>query len=540
MQSTKTFRVWRSMCVLLFFVTSISCVQAQPPSGYYDAADGIQGGATLKTAFFNIIKNPDVLSYNGLLDAFKTTDRRPDNGKVWDMYSDVPGGTAPYYYNFGETCGNYSGEGSCYNREHSFPKSWFGGKVPPMNSDLFHLYPTDGKVNGQRGSYPYGEVGIANWTSQNGSKRGDNTFGSYRGTVFEPIDAYKGDFARSYFYMVTAYENRVAAWNSPQLGGNSYPAFSTWSKDMLLKWHREDPVSQKEIDRNNAVYGFQHNRNPYIDFPDLAEYVWGTKTNQVFKLDGSGGVDPSPTTVTVETDFKSSLDPFTEFSVSGAQSWSSNSKYGGIMSGYVKSESAAYPNEDWLISSTLDLSNAISAKLWFSHAINFSSSAKLQTSHTLWISDDYDSENPTIATWTSLTIPNYPSGNNWTYVESGVIDFPASFIRKENVHIAFKYLSDNQEASTWEISPLTIEIKNNATSLQESIDKHVSIRTRSHTIFITLDKTLPSEKIILYDTCGKKITEKSALRGTVEIPVLVTPSIYVVKVGNYSRKILAR
>lgn len=274
----KTYQKFILCFLFVLFAVSLS---AQTPGGYYNNANDIQGGAPLKTAFFHIIKNPGVISYNGLWNAFKTTDKRPD-GKVWDMYSDIPGGTPPYLYTFvTDQCGNYTGEGMCYNREHSMPKSWFN-EAAPMNSDLFHIYPTDGYVNGRRGNLPFGEVGIYSWMSQNGSKIGQNTFDNYTATVFEPIDDYKGDFARSYFYMVTAFEDKVSNWNSAQLGNNTYPAFSAWSKELLMKWHRMDPVSQKEIDRNNAVYIIQKNRNPYIDFPDLAEYVWGNKMNEVF------------------------------------------------------------------------------------------------------------------------------------------------------------------------------------------------------------------------------------------------------------------
>ncbi len=269
---------------LLLLATAIF---AQIPSGYYDSANGVKGGATLKTAFYQIIKNPDVVSYAELWRAFPKTDKRPDNGKVWDMYSDIPNGTPPYLYAFGTNqCSNYRQEGDCYNREHSFPASWFG-KIAPMYNDLFQIYPTDGYVNNRRSNYPFGEVGIASWTSKNGSKVGQNTFGNYTATVFEPIDEYKGDFARTYFYMVTAYENRVANWKSAQLANNTYPAFSTWSKELLLKWHRMDPVSNKEIARNNAIYSIQKNRNPFIDFPKLAEYIWGNKTNEVFYISNS-------------------------------------------------------------------------------------------------------------------------------------------------------------------------------------------------------------------------------------------------------------
>jgi endonuclease I len=263
------------LCFLLVLATLVT--QGQIPNGYYSNAEG-KTGAELKTVLYNIIKNHTEISYSALWTAFQNTDKKP-NGKVWDMYSDKPGSTPPYEFTFvTDQCGNYSVEGDCYNREHSFPKSWFNDGTP-MYTDLFHLYPTDGKVNGQRGNYPFGEVSSPTWTSLNGSKLGPSSYPGYTGVVFEPIDDYKGDFARSYFYMVTRYEDKVANWSSDMLNSTAYPAFSTWAKNMLLEWNAQDPVSQKEIDRNNVVYSqYQHNRNPFIDHPEYAQLIWGSYT----------------------------------------------------------------------------------------------------------------------------------------------------------------------------------------------------------------------------------------------------------------------
>jgi endonuclease I len=199
-------------------------------------------------------------------------------GKCGDMYSDNPSGYSPYEYTFGsDQCGSYYGEGSCYNREHSFPQAWWGGSTDTMTSDLFHIFPTDGYVNGQRDSYPFGEVGSASWTSQNGSKRGTSSVAGYSGTVFEPIDDYKGDFARAQLYMAVRYKNKISIWNSYAsyvLDGTSYPAFDSWYITMLLQWHADDPVSQKEIDRNDDVYNIQGNRNPFVDHPEYANQIW--------------------------------------------------------------------------------------------------------------------------------------------------------------------------------------------------------------------------------------------------------------------------
>jgi len=267
----------KHIIIFILFFISIN-LSAQIPSGYYDSAIGLEGEA-LKTELFNIIKNPNVTSYTGLWTAFKTTDRDnyyENDGTVMDMYSENPTGSDPYNYIYtSDQCGTYGVEGDCYNREHSFPKSWFND-ASPMYSDLFHLYPTDGKVNGQRSNYPFGEVTSASWTSENGSKLGTCSYPGYTGTVFEPIDEFKGDFARTYFYMATCYEDKISGWSSAILNGTSYPCYSTWYINMLLEWNQNDPVSQKEIDRNNAVYGIQDNRNPYIDHPEWVNCVWSS------------------------------------------------------------------------------------------------------------------------------------------------------------------------------------------------------------------------------------------------------------------------
>jgi endonuclease I len=176
-----------------------------------------------------------------------------------------------------QTCGSYSQVCDCYNREHSIPQSWFNSQAP-MVSDAFHIYPTDGKVNGQRSNFPFGEC--ANGTSLGGKalgKLGSCTFPGYSGTVFEPVDEYKGDFARTYFYFATRYESKMPSISGDSFNKTTYPTLADWAINLFLKWSRQDPVSQKEIDRNNAIYQIQKNRNPFIDHPELAEYIWGDK-----------------------------------------------------------------------------------------------------------------------------------------------------------------------------------------------------------------------------------------------------------------------
>lgn len=274
---------WR---FLFTFVISLSFVAesfALIPDGYYDIPEG-KNSSQLKTAFFNIIKGHTVLTYSDLWQAFKKTDIKP-NGRVWDVYSNTTD------FDFDKDRDSGSGgtsEGGVYNREHSFPKSWFGGDVIPMYTDLFHMYPSDKWVNNKRGNLPFGNVQVVTGFSANHySEWGTSTESGASLTVFEPADELKGDFARTYFYMVTRYEDQVASWksnpNTEMLDGTAYPALSQWAQKVLLKWAKDDPVSAKEIARNDSIYKlYQHNRNPYIDFKSLPDYIWGDSVNYAF------------------------------------------------------------------------------------------------------------------------------------------------------------------------------------------------------------------------------------------------------------------
>ena len=261
---------------------------AQAPNGsgtYYKSADG-KSGQELKTALFSIISKGTVKrTYKQLWTDFKSTDKRSD-GKVLDMYSNITN----YVFGDDQDTGKEGKEGDYYNREHSFPNSWWGGLKEEdcyMYTDLFHLYPTDKWVNAKRGDYPFGETkGSSNNSANNFSKIGTCTVSGYSGTVFEPNDEYKGDFARTYFYMVTRYENDLSSWSKAQshtLDGKKYPGLKQWQLTMLMSWAEQDPVSDKEVNRNKAVYNIQKNRNPFIDYPGLERLIWGDLQNVSFK-----------------------------------------------------------------------------------------------------------------------------------------------------------------------------------------------------------------------------------------------------------------
>ncbi len=275
----------RFLLLSLIVITAVQAVMAAEPANYYKNAEGKRDEA-LMTALRNIIRNHNELSYNALWNAFESTDT-DDQGYIIDMYSNCR-------YRPNQHGGSASQVGEGFNREHSFPKSWFNDGTP-MYTDLFHLYPTDIRVNNQRSNYPFGQCAngtrLTNGSLYGKGKLGSSTYPGYSGTVFEPDDEYKGDFARTYFYMVTCYKNELSSWTgSPQLNkANGYKAFSTWSINMLMEWTRLDPVSEKEIKRNDAVQSKQGNRNPFIDHPELAEYIWGNKQGESW-----GGEDPSP------------------------------------------------------------------------------------------------------------------------------------------------------------------------------------------------------------------------------------------------------
>ena len=280
----------------------LSTAWAQGPNHtgtYYQAADG-QCGEALKTAFFQIINGEyqgvqfKQIKYgqgrlNGVWGAYATTDVLDDSVTIRDRYSNIT------HYQLGDdqaSSGHTTeGEGG-YAREHTIPQSWFknstvnGTKVGP-GTDLYHLYPVDTKVNGMRSNYPYGENEGESWQSANGySKRGVCTFEGYDGMCFEPNDEWKGDLARTYFYMVTCYEDVQPLWESEMLNSTTYPSFSEWALRLLLKWSRQDPVDSIEIRRNEAVCVIQHNRNPFIDYPGLEEFIWGDSILQAFAYGG--------------------------------------------------------------------------------------------------------------------------------------------------------------------------------------------------------------------------------------------------------------
>ncbi|TDR25767.1 endonuclease [Flavobacterium cheniae] len=324
----------KNFTLLAFLLCSVIGL-AQIPAGYYSTATG--SGYTLKTQLSTIISTGHTdQGYGALWTLFTQSAFRDNyyenNGSLLDMYSENPTGADAYEYtSTSQQCGSYSGEGNCYNREHLIPQSYFDHfDINPMKNDPFHVVPSDGSVNGARNNLPFGVVNSANYISQNGSKRGSNlinVFSSYNGTVFEPLNEFKGDIARCFFYYATRYENLMDDFYTGanagtceaknMFDGSTNKVFSDAFILLLIKWHKEDPVSAKEIAQNNAIYTFQGNRNPFIDNPSYVCNIWITQCNTVdtlssdsFTFENGISIYPNPAvnnevTISSETELKS-------------------------------------------------------------------------------------------------------------------------------------------------------------------------------------------------------------------------------------------
>jgi endonuclease I len=271
----------RSFILTALLTCSYAICYAQAPAGYYNGAAGLSGSA-LKGALSAIIKSGhSPIQWASTWTALSTTDAKP-NANVWDIYSWKPIGLQPYEYSFGtaDQCGNYNGEGDCFNREHTWPQGFFDGTNSGdgyAKTDLHHVFASDGWINNARSNFPFAVVTSGATTYQQGCKLGNgNAYSGYTGKVFEPIDSLKGDIARGLFYVSTRYLNDDGGWQSwPMADGASLTADAI---AVLLAWHQLDPVSSKEVDRNNAIYNLQGNRNPFVDEPQYVECIWGTST----------------------------------------------------------------------------------------------------------------------------------------------------------------------------------------------------------------------------------------------------------------------
>lgn len=299
---------------------------SQIPSDYYDTATGT--GYTLKTQLKVITSNGHtartydqlydgvgVAGSNGYIDTHTdemvpTGNNYENDGTILDMYSEFPFAADEYNFTHGSLqCGNQTMEGDCYNREHLVPQSSFGSAFP-MQSDIHHVIPTDGRVNNFRGSLPFGNVATANWTSDNGSKRGSSGVVGYSGVMFEPIDEFKGDIARALLYFATRYEDTVGGYTSfDMFNGTSDEVFFPWAITTLLDWHNNvDPVDERERLRNEEAYNFQGNANPFVDHPEFANMIWNPMPDTQAPTVPMNLMTSNPSTSTIDLSWTASTD----------------------------------------------------------------------------------------------------------------------------------------------------------------------------------------------------------------------------------------
>lgn len=417
---------------------------------YYTSIDGVKGGATLKNALYNLVKNHKKITYNsGTWDAFYSTDRDPVTNRVYDMYSSE----VRYFGNKGDKI-------SGMNIEHSVAKSWWGGTNNNAYCDLHHLNPSDQTANSRKSNYPLAELESVTW--DNGvTFVGKATINGSSINAYEPCDEYKGDFARTFMYMFTCYQDLTYEYTWMNYENSAYPTLKPWAVELLLRWSKQDPVSEKEIARNNAVYAVQGNRNPYIDYPQLAEYVWGDSIDYIFNLDGAvigggtvgGDTDDNTGNYIINEPFSTSLGDFTQYCTASDYSWTI--KYSSAyITAYVSNANNAA--ESWLISPSMDLTAMDSVRVSFDYVTKYNQTDKVAEHNQLLVSDNYNGD-VSAATWTIVDFSIVENTTDWTFTSTGEILLPAEFMGKANVTIAFKYTSTTTKAGTWEVKNLLVE-----------------------------------------------------------------------------------
>ena len=452
------------------FVTSITllflvlCATAQKE--YYTSVDGVEGGAALKTALYELIKNHKQISYgsgeNKTWGAFYTTDAVIENGqrRVLDMYSPEK----RYFGSKGSAIGGM-------NIEHSVPKSWWGGTKNNAYCDLHHLNPSDQDANSRKSNYPLGELTSETWNNGVAFVGKAKVDGSST-NAFEPCDEYKGDFARTYMYMFTCYQDLT--WEKTQMNyaNSTYPTLKPWAVELLLKWHKQDPVSEKEVNRNNAVYAVQGNRNPYIDYPQLADYVWGDSISYVFHLTGNvedgtgnGGNTEEDDDIEIIDGWKIHLNEkfdgetmrFTTYEGVGYYPWELNSQYKyAIATSYVGSSKTDNNAESWLLSPSFDFSKDSVATVSFDYVIRYCESGKAAEYHTLMICSDFTGD-PEDANWEKIDFGAKENTTDWTLTKSGDIAIPQNYMGENAVTIAFFYKGTTTKAGTFEIDNVVVK-----------------------------------------------------------------------------------
>ncbi len=454
--------------VFLLLTCSSGNLLAQIPEGYYDSLKG-KNGAALKDAVYEIIKDADVLTYgsgNGhTWWGFWITDRTSD-GRFIDRYSaesEWPMSTSQ------------GAVGSGMNIEHSFPKSWWGGSKNQAYQDLYNLMPCASKINSTKSNYPMGKV-VSGDKGNGWTKVGDGSDGQ---KYWEPADEWKGDFARGYMYMATCYKNLTWQGNGLNiLEQDDYPTLKQWAYELYIQWAKADKPTQLEITRNNAVSKIQGNRNPFVDFPNLMDYIWGDSINKPFDPattecsanytgggDNPGGGD-TPTDPTEESIqeyvFTSGDCGFTTETTTcpeGKTIWKVKEQYGWTGSSYFGS---MQEGDARIVSPEIDLTGYSKASMSFEHAANKMNNAKPGDYFSVEIRHDGNTD------VIGSELIKWPKGTVWTFNNSG--DISLNEYAGKKIQIVFHYTGNTESAGTWEIKNLYVKGTKNATSIKTSMN----------------------------------------------------------------------
>ena len=463
-------RILTLAVLLLLFILG-----AYAQSEYYVSIDKTKGGEALKTALYNLIKNHKKISYGSGEDktwgAFYTTDAVVENGqrRVLDMYSNEK----RYFGNKGSAV-------SGMNIEHSVAKSWWGGNQNNAYCDLHHLNPSDQNANSRKSNYPLGELTSVSWENGVTFVGKANIDGSSM-NAYEPCDEYKGDFARVFMYMFTCYQDLTWEYTWMNYEKSTYPTLKPWAVKLLLKWHKQDPVSEKEVNRNNAVYAVQGNRNPYVDYPQLADYVWGDSISYTFHLSGkvengsggnNGGGDDNGDgdnsgdeeieiidgwKIYLNENFDGTSMKFTTYEGIGNYPWTLNSQYKyAVATSYESSSKTNHNAESWLLSPFFNFSNDSIATISFEYVIRYCESGKAAEHHKLMICDDFDGDVEN-ATWEAIEFGATENTTDWTLTKTGDIAIPQKYMGKNAVTIAFFYKGTETKAGTFEIDNVIVK-----------------------------------------------------------------------------------
>lgn len=488
---------------------------AQIPDGYYNSLKG-KKGAELKTAIYNIIKDAKVLEYGS------------GKGHTWWGFWDTDRDKRGYFID------RYSAEkewvkstsqgavGAGMNIEHSFPKSWWGGAKNQAYKDLYNLMPCESRINSTKSNYPMGTV--VNGDRGNGwTKVGKGNDGNW---YWEPANLWKGDFARGYMYMATTYQNYN--WSGDKahqiLQQGAYPTLQPWAYQLFIQWAKGDKPDALEIKRNEDVYKIQGNRNPYVDFPNLMEYVWGDSINNAFNPEttlkstdyknGEGGSTPSPDEPEniYSADFTSGKGGCTEKIVKNESSntsiWKQDSKYG--WKGTAYSDRKNHVADAYLYLPEIDLTDYRNATLTINQAINHANGNALKYLSVEATVNDPDTGEEIVSKLPDLAVP---SKDSWTFAD---YDLDLSQYCGGKVKLAFHYTSNNEIGPYWEIKKLNITGTKVSTGIHTPV-----ITTDNHG---EIDFSLPYQ---IFTIDGRQMTSTSEMKGVV-----------IIKQGNATRKLI--